>query len=55
MAILLKPVTGEQVIVIGFPVPCGEGCETAWAGTDVGQLPFPGKNWATYFRYEVQD
>lgn len=28
--------------------------ETAWAGTEPGELPFPGKNWATYFNYHVQ-
>ena len=28
--------------------------ETAWAGTGVGELPFRGKNWATYFTYRVQ-
>jgi hypothetical protein len=27
--------------------------ETAWAGTEPGQLPFAGKNWATYFAYHV--
>lgn len=29
--------------------------ETAWAGTDVGVEPFPGKNWATYFQYTVAE
>ena len=28
--------------------------ETAWAGTRVGELAFPGKNWATYFTYELE-
>ncbi len=30
------------------------GDESAWAGTGVGTLDFPGKNWATYFTYEVE-
>lgn len=25
--------------------------ESAWAATEIGQLPFSGKNWATYFTY----
>jgi len=31
--------------------------ETAWAadGEVPGSLPFPGKNWATYFRYEFEE
>ena len=33
--------------------PCVQE-ESAWAGTSVGQLPFDGKNWATYFTYTVQ-
>ena len=33
--------------------PC-EQWETAWAGIEVGELPFPGKNWATYFTYELE-
>jgi len=28
--------------------------ESAWAGTAVGQKPFPGANWATYFYYTMQ-
>jgi len=28
--------------------------ETAWGGEAIGQLPFEGKNWATYFNYTVQ-
>jgi hypothetical protein len=28
--------------------------ESAWAATDVGVKDFPGKNWATYFTYNVQ-
>lgn len=28
--------------------------ESAWAGTAVGVTPFPGKNWATYFRASFQ-
>jgi hypothetical protein len=28
--------------------------ESAWAGMSAGQLPFPGKNWATYFRVQLQ-
>jgi len=28
--------------------------ESAWAGTEVGQLPFDGKNWATYFTYKSE-
>jgi len=27
--------------------------QTAWAGTAVGTLDFPGKNWATYFTYTI--
>lgn len=27
--------------------------ESAWAGTAVGQTPFAGANWATYFQYDV--
>jgi hypothetical protein len=36
---------------------CGcqvDRCETAWAATEVGQMPFPGKNWATFITYEIQ-
>ena len=33
--------------------PC-EQWETAWAGTSVGEMPFAGKNWATYFTYTIQ-
>jgi hypothetical protein len=29
--------------------------ETAWAGTEEGTIQFPGKNWATYFTYTVQE
>ncbi len=30
-------------------------CESAWASSgNVGETQFPGKNWATYFNYEVQ-
>ncbi len=28
--------------------------ESAWAGTAEGISPFPGKNWATYFQFNVQ-
>ena len=28
--------------------------ETAWAGTEIGEIPFAGANWATYFEYTVQ-
>ncbi|MDT8436748.1 MAG: hypothetical protein RRA92_08325 [Gemmatimonadota bacterium] len=31
-----------------------EVSETAWAGTAVGETPFPGANWATYFQYTIQ-
>lgn len=27
--------------------------ETAWAGTDIAESPFPGANWATYFTYDL--
>ncbi|MCK4734578.1 MAG: hypothetical protein KAT65_19135, partial [Methanophagales archaeon] len=27
--------------------------KTAWAGTEVGQMPFAGSNWATYFTIEI--
>ena len=27
--------------------------ESAWAATGIGQLPFSGKNWATYFEYKL--
>ena len=30
------------------------GGETAWAGTEVGGIDFPGKNWATYFTYGLE-
>jgi len=33
--------------------PCVQE-ESAWAGTEVGEMQFPGKNWATYFIYNVQ-
>lgn len=33
--------------------PC-EQWESAWAGTSVGEMPFDGNNWATYFEYTVQ-
>jgi len=33
--------------------PCVQE-ESAWAGTGVGEIPFSGKNWATYFTYTVQ-
>ena len=28
--------------------------ESAWAGEEPGEIPFPGNNWATYFEYEVE-
>jgi len=35
---------------------CGEGEEeTAWGAVDVGQIPFPGNNWATYFTFHTDD
>ena len=30
------------------------GGESAWAGTEVGAMDFPGKNWATYFTYGLE-
>jgi len=27
--------------------------ETAWGAEELGEIPFPGKNWATYFTYEI--
>jgi len=27
--------------------------ETAWGAKELGEIPFPGKNWATYFTYTV--
>jgi len=33
--------------------PCTFREETAWGGC-LGQIPFPGRNWATYFTYTVQ-
>ena len=53
MVILLAPTSAvqNQTLIITVPVPCGGGCETAWGATWNGvswQIPFPGKNWATY-------
>ena len=33
---------------------CTTYSETAWGAVDVGEEPFDGKNWATYFNYTVQ-
>jgi len=50
------PEYGEhQPVIIWIPVPCAED-ETAWGGDYFGDpLEFPGKNWAIYFAYTVQD
>ena len=29
--------------------------ESAWAGTEEGEIQFDGKNWATYFTYEIEN
>ena len=58
VVIVLVPFTGDifswenavQPNIIPVPVKCDD-CETAWGDGD----PFPGKNWAMYFNYEVQD
>jgi len=33
---------------------CTTYSETAWGAVDVGEEPFDGKNWATYFNYTVE-
>ena len=38
---------------IRFEKPCVQE-ESTWAGFAVGEMPFDGKNWATYFTYTVQ-
>jgi hypothetical protein len=54
VVVVLLPNDGSQVIIIPLKPDCtpiyGSG-ETAWAGT----VPFPGKNWANYLEYIVQE
>jgi len=59
VAVILQPVDGQQVVSIAqvtfasVGVPCNPlfQYETAWGDGD----DFPGKNWATYFTYTVQE
>jgi hypothetical protein len=56
IAVVLVPTDGSQDIIVQIQLQCHpvySGSETAWAGTAIGKLPFPGKNWATYFTYTV--
>jgi hypothetical protein len=56
IALLIVPTDGSQEMIIKIPLPgypVYGSSETAWAGAAIGQLPFPGKNWATYFTYTV--
>lgn len=49
VAVILVP--GDlQLTIAEVPIPCEFAEETAWGDG----LDFPGKNWATYFEYEVQ-
>jgi hypothetical protein len=50
--VLLVPTEGIQPIIIMVDVPC-EGDETAWGAEELGEIQFSGKNWATYFTYEI--
>ena len=50
--VLLVPTEESQPIIIMVDVPC-EGDETAWGAEELGEIQFSGKNWATYFTYEI--
>jgi hypothetical protein len=55
MGIILAPVSGNQPVLIWVEVPCAED-ETVWGGDYFGTpMEFPGRNWAIYFAYSVQD
>jgi len=57
VVVILQPVVGEdtvtvaQITIVGVPLPCECGSETAWGDG----LDFPGDNWAMYFNYTVQN
>lgn len=49
VVIILIPTDNKQSIFITIPAPCGDCEETAWGNG----CAFPGKNWATYFKYDA--
>lgn len=49
----LGPASNPNGLVYKASVTYATHSESAWAGTAPGVTAFPGKNWATYFRYDV--
>jgi hypothetical protein len=52
--LLYSPAQNPTGLIYKASVSYYTHSESAWAGTAVGVMPFPGANWATYFEYGFQ-